>query len=401
MLRFLISFALLSSGVCAIAQTPSSSGGLAAKLQPFVDDGSMAGAVMLVATKDKILDLEAVGYSDLAAKTPMTTGDLFWIASMSKAMTASALMMLVDEGKVSVDDPVEKYLPEFKGQMVLDPKDPTKTPHPASHPITIREILSHTSGLPFRPLGEKGPLDTRPLAKEIAVYASRPLVSDPGTKYAYANAGINTGARIVEVVSGMPYEQFMQQRLFDPLGMRDTTFWPNADQLKHLAKSYNADSGAMKLKEIPLDQLTYPLDDRSKRFPMPAGGLFSTAIDVARFCQMYLNDGVLNGKTYLSPKAITMLTTKETGPKVTNAYGFGWMVGADGSFSHGGAFKTYMGVDPAHGLVTVFLVQQGAHWGTPNGAKIMPTFMQAAQAMVGVTAKPGEKVSTEGQGPPH
>ena len=153
---------LVASVGGAMAQTPPSSGGLAAKLQPFIDDQTMAGAVMLVATKDKILDLEAVGYSDLAAKTPMTTQSFFWIASMSKAMTASALMMLVDEGKVSVDDPVEKYLPEFQGQMVADPKDPASAPHSPSHPITIREILSHTSGLSFRTAGESGPLDTHP-----------------------------------------------------------------------------------------------------------------------------------------------------------------------------------------------------------------------------------------------
>ena len=127
-------------------------------------------------------------------------------------------MMLVDEGKVKLDDPVEKYLPEFKGQMVVDPTDPTHTPHPAKHPIIIREIMSHTSGIPFRPLDETGPLDTRPLAKEVAVYASHPLIFQPGTAYSYSNAGIGTAARIVEVVSGTPYETFLQQRLFDPLG---------------------------------------------------------------------------------------------------------------------------------------------------------------------------------------
>jgi len=404
-------FILCASGVCVFAQTPPpSTGVLAAKMQPFVDNQTMAGAVMLVATKDKILDLEAVGYSDLAAKTPMTTDGLFWIASMSKAMTASALMMLVDEGKVNVDDPVEKYLPEFKGQMVVDPKDPTKTPVAPSHPITVREILSHTSGLPFRPLGETGPLDTRPLAQEVAIYASRPLVSDPGTKYAYANAGLNTAARIVEVVSGMPYEQFMQQRLFDPLGMQDTTFWPSADQLKRLPKAYdgpaaatdNASTATGNLKEIPIDQLTYPLDDHAKRFPIPAGGLFSTALDVARFCQMFLNDGTFEGKTYLSPEAIKMATTKETGPNVTNPYGFGWGIDPDGSYSHGGAYKTYMGVDPAHGLVEVFLVQQGNHWGTPDGAHtVWRAFKEAALAMVGAHPAPNEKVSIEGQGQPH
>jgi CubicO group peptidase (beta-lactamase class C family) len=406
---------LLISPLCLMAQTPPpSSAGLAAALQPFVGDGTMAGAVMLVGSKDKILDLEAVGYSDLAAKKPMTTNDFFWIASMSKAMTTSLVMMLVDEGKVSIDDPVEKYLPEFKGQMVVDPKDPTHTPHPPSHPITIREILSHTSGIPFRPLGETGVLDNHPLAEEVAIYASHPLIFDPGSEYAYSNAGIGTGARIVEVVSGMPYEKFLQERLFDPLGMTDTTFWPTDEQLQRLAKSYTGpnpkaagavDPNAPKLTEIHYpeiyyNQLTYPLTDRTKRFPMPAGGLFSNATDVARFCQLFLNDGTFEGKRLLSPQAVKLATTKETGPKVKTGYGFGWFIGSNGEYSHGGAYNTYMGVEPDHGIVLVFMVQQGPHWGTGHGKDVVSTFVKAAHAMAG-GATPDEKVHTEGQGQPH
>jgi len=394
----LLTSSVLALGLSVFAEEPVS-GGLAAMMKPFVDNQTMAGAVMLVGTKDKILDLEAVGYSDLAAKTPMTTDNLFWIASMSKAMSTSLLMMLADEGKLNVDDPVEKYLPEFKGQMVVDPKDPTKMVRAPSHPITIREIMSHTSGLPFRPIGEIGPMDTRPLAKEISVYASRPLIYDPGTQYVYANAGINTAARIVEVVSGTPYETFLQQRLFDPLGMHDTTFWPSADQLKRLAKSYVGETSGSPLKEIQLYQLTYPLDDRTKRFPMPAGGLFSTATDVARFCQMFLNGGTLDGKAYLSPLAVHAMSTKETGPKVTTSYGFGWSVGAHGDYSHGGAFSTYMGVDPARGIVTVFLVQIAHKWGTADGPKVLKTFLAAAQSMVGSADSSKVNVSTEGQQP--
>jgi CubicO group peptidase (beta-lactamase class C family) len=386
-------------------------GPLATKLQPFVDDGTMAGAVVLVANKDKVLDLEAVGFADLAAKKPAATTDLYWIASQSKAMTASLLMMLVDEGKVHVDDPVEKYLPEFKGQMVVDPKDPTHTPQPARHPITIHEILSHTSGLPFRPLGESGVLDNRPLAQEVAIYAKRPLIFQPGSKYAYSNAGIGTAARIVEVVSGEPYEKFMQERLFDPLGMKDTTFWPTAEQLQRLVKSYDGPPLAHPRKpgepplmpvppsqptlhEVKYDQLAYPLDDHTKRFPMPAGGLFSTAEDCGKFCRMFLNDGTLDGHTYLSPESVKLMTTEETGPEVKVNYGFGWCIDS-GGYSHGGAYKSYMGVDKKRGLVLIFLVQLSQTWGTERGKDVLSTFVKAAQTMV--SGSSSAQVLTEGQ----
>ena len=143
-------------------------------------------------------------------------------------MTATALMMLVDEGKVNVDDPVEKYLPEFKGQWVKAEQD---TDHMLLkrpvHPITVKNVLSHTSGLPFSSPLEQPTLDLLPLAARVRSYAMLPLEFEPDSKYQYSNAGINTAGRIIEVVSGMPYEQFMEQRLFQPLGMKDTTFWPS------------------------------------------------------------------------------------------------------------------------------------------------------------------------------
>ena len=175
----------------------------------------------------------------------MASDDLFWIASTTKPMTATALMMLVDEGKVSVEDPVEKYLPEFKGQRVLPMRpepgaeipsgiDASKPPVvPANHPILIREILSHTSGLRFKSSAQPGALDLLPLAEAVRSFAAEPLIFQPGTGYSYSNEGLNTAARIIEVVSGMSYEQFMQQRLFFPLGMKDTTFWPTPEQAAH------------------------------------------------------------------------------------------------------------------------------------------------------------------------
>jgi CubicO group peptidase (beta-lactamase class C family) len=405
LLALLLSLLLLDSGARA-EETYPSSGGLTAKLQPFVDEGAMAGAVMLVGTRDKILDLEAVGYSDLAAKTPMKVNDMFWIASMNKAMTASLMMMLFDEGKVGLDDPAQKYLPEFQGQMVLDRKDKTHTPHAPSHPSTIRELLSHASGLPYLP-AKQTVIDTQPLAEAVAGYAKSPLVYDPGSQWMYSNEGIATAGRIVEVLSGIPYEKFMQQRLFDPLGMTDTTFWPTDEQVQRLAKAYTgpkpakpgtpADPTAPKLTEFPITYLSYPLTDRAKRFPMPAGGLFSTAVDVARFCRMFLNDGTVDGKQILSPQAVKLATTNELNPKVKGSYGFGWSTSTNGNYNHGGAYATYMGVEPSRGLVMVLLIQQGGPWGTADGKNIRHTFIAAAEAMAG-GAPANVQSDTVGQG---
>ncbi|MBI5396905.1 MAG: beta-lactamase family protein, partial [Verrucomicrobia bacterium] len=209
---------------------------IAPVLQPFVDNHTLAGAVTLAASPDKILDLEAVGWMDIAAKKRMRTDCLFWIASQSKPITAATLMILVDEGKVNVSDPVEKYLPEFTNQWLVVEQDADhvllKKP---KHPITVKNVLSHTSGLPFKSALEQPTLDLFPLAVRVAGYAMTPLQFDPDTKYQYSNAGINTAGRIIEVVSGMKYEEFLDQRLFRPLGMKDTTFWPGATQLKRLA----------------------------------------------------------------------------------------------------------------------------------------------------------------------
>jgi CubicO group peptidase (beta-lactamase class C family) len=365
--------------------------GIATALQPYVDQGNLAGAVMLVASPERVLSLEAVGYSDVAARIPMKTDNLFWIASMSKPITATAFMMLVDERKAGLDDPVEKYLPEFRGQrlMVEDGPERVVTKKPA-HPIAIREVLSHTSGLVDRsPLENK--LDELPLRIGTITYGLSALRFAPGTKYQYCNPGINTVGRLIEVISGVPYEQFLQQRLFDPLHMTDTTFWPSENQVHRLAKSYKPGPNNHGLEEIPITQLTYPLTDR-KRHPYPAGGLFSTATDLGQFCRMIASGGILDGKRYLSESAVREMTSTQTGNllndgKGEHGYGLGWSTakrsqGASGPVipgpcGHGGAYATHMGIDPGHHLVTVYLIQ---HAGFPgiDGGKIHEAFTKAA-----------------------
>lgn len=359
---------------------PAPSKPIVAALQPFVDSHSLAGAVTLVADKDKVLSLAAVGFADIAGNKPMRPDALFWIASQSKPITAAALMMLVDEGKVRLDDPVHKYLPEFKDQWLAAEQDKEhmllKRPR---HPVTVREILSHTSGLPFKSALEQPTLDLLPLRVAVGSYALTPLQSEPGSKYQYANAGINTAGRIIEVVGGRSYEDFLDRRLFGPLGMKDTTFWPTEEQLTRLAKSYKPNAAKNGLEETTITQLHYPLTDR-KRQPMPAGGLFSTAADVGRFCQMVLNGGAWQGKRYLSEAAVKEMTSKQTGDAVKDNYGLGWSTGG-GTFGHGGAYATNMTIDPKRGLIFVWMVQ---HAGFPGeGGKSQAAFRKAAEERFG------------------
>lgn len=355
------------------AQTP---GPVAASVQPFVERQELAGAVMLAADKDKVLTVEAVGWADIGAKKPMQANCLFWIASQSKPITTAALMMLVDEGKVHVEDPVEKYLPEFRGQMVVVEKQPERVVlQKPKHPILVRNVMSHTSGMPFKSALEEPTLDRYPLSVRVRSYATTPLDFEPDSKYQYSNAGINIAARIIEVVTGKSFEKFLDERLFQPLGMSDTTFWPSEEQAARIAKSYKPGPGNKGLEETTIGQLYYPLTDRAERFPMPAGGLFSTAHDVARFYQMLLNGGQLDGRRYLSEAAVKQLTSRQTPPELKDSYGFGFGVGHD-FFGHGGAYSTNSSADPERGLIFIWLVQ---HAGFPGeGGKAQEAFRRAA-----------------------
>ena len=248
-----------------------------------------------------------------------------------------------------------------------------------SHPIAVKNLLTHTSGLPFRSAIEVPTLDRLPLADRVRSYAMTPLEFEPDTRYAYSNAGINTAARIVEVVAGIPFEVFLDQRLFEPLGMWNTTFWPDEKQTARLAKAYAPGPDNTGLKEVTIDQLHYPLTDRAERYPMPAGGLFSTAADLIRFYQMLANGGELDGRRYLSVAAVEKMTTKQTPEGVKDAYGFGFQATHD-RYGHGGAYSTDSYFDRSHGLIIVWLVQ---HNGFPGkGAEASETFRQAVARTV-------------------
>jgi CubicO group peptidase (beta-lactamase class C family) len=361
-------------------------------LRPFVESGALAGAVTLVASSDRILSIEAIGYADLAQRKPMRTDQMFWIASMTKPIAATLLMMLVDEGKVDLDDPVEKYLPEFKGQMVEKERAGERLVlEPLVRPITVTDVLRHTSGLPF--LSRLEPkIDVISLREAVFAAAMSNLVAQPGTQYLYSNCGTNVGGRIVEVVSGMPFEKFLDERLLNPLGMMDTTFWPSDAQASRLARTCKPNAEKSGLEETTSGFLTYPVQSRSRQVH-PGGGLFSTATDVSQFCRMILQGGTYQGRQYVSPGAVRRMTSTQTGTlAVPNSrpgggYGLGWgttrpdpgssdaaMVSDAG---HGGALGTSFRIYPQHRLATIFLVQHEGYAGA-DGDKIAPAFEAAA-----------------------
>src|ERR1043166_8369293 len=272
--------------------------GVGPTMQELIAKNEIAGAITVVVTRDKTVHLETTGFADVAAQRPMTPDTLFWIASMTKPVTGTAILMLQDDGKLNVADPVAKYLPEFAG---------LKTPSGKPANLTLSQILTHTSGL-----GEADATAARPaktLADLVPLWLAAPMQFEPGEKWKYTQSGINAAARIVEGVSGMTFDAFLQKRLFDPLGMTNTTFYPTAGQRARLATAYakNKDTGA--LEPVP-PRADFGSRDRP---PQGNGGLYSTAPDYAPTCQMLLNGGALEGRRYLSAAALKFLSTPQTG----------------------------------------------------------------------------------------
>jgi CubicO group peptidase (beta-lactamase class C family) len=405
---------LLCLSIAPLAHAAEGPTAIAPVMQSFVDRQFIAGAVTLVVDKDSTLALDSVGYASLRTKQPMRSDDLFWIASMTKPLTATALMMLVDEGKVNLADPVEKYLPEFKGQLVADGNGP---PHPPAHPITVREIMSHTSGL----VGAGDPVfrNAYVLRDWVARCGKTPLIREPGTKYEYNNSGINTGGRIIEVASGLPYAEFMQRRLFDPLDMKDTTFWPTEAQATRLARTARRSKDNGSLEEIQLAKNVTPalierlghgtkvpapmLEDMgigqitfyAHHFTEPAGGAYSTASDLGNFCRMLLAGGVFRGRRLLSAAALQAMTSNQTGSIPVNpqeGYGIGWSVKTRdtegpsvGSFGHRGARRTAMWIDPKNGIAMIVLMERFDMTGKEQD-ELYRSFLKTAIATYGKPA---------------
>jgi len=342
----------------------------------------VAGAVTIVAAPDRLLHLGAVGHADVAAGREARPDTIYWIASMTKPVTATAVLMLQDEGKLAVDDPVAKYIPEFAS---IKTRDGT----PAN--LTLKDLLTHTSGL-----AEATPQEAaaaRTLADLIPAFTSKPLQFEPRTKWQYCQSGINTLGRIVEIVSGQPLPDFFQARLFDPLGMKDTTFYPSAEQLARIAKPYKREGGA--LKETAFRHGIDPA--QTNRYPAANGGLFSTAPDYARFCQMLLNRGTLDGRRFLKPESVALMSQVHSGALKTGfTEGNGWGLGvcvvrepqgvtaalSPGSYGHGGAFGTQAWLDPVRQRAYILMVQR-ADFPNSDASDVRRAFQDAAAAALG------------------
>lgn len=349
-----------------------------AKMQEFVAAGQISGAVTVVGRAGGVLSYEAVGLRDVDRREPMTKDTLFRIASMTKPVTAIGIMLLVDEGKLAVDDEVEKHLPEFKGQMLVAERAADRvTLKRPSRKITLRDLLTHTSGLPGgMPEGLARLYETRDhtLAEAVMAVSQRPLDFEPGSKWSYCNAGMDTLGRVIEAASGERYETFLQKRVFDPLGMKDTTFYPTPDQAARAAKTYGVKEG--KLFEVP-GTIIGPT--QGAKHPIPAGGLYSTGADLARLYRMMLGRGAPEGRRVLSEKSVAAMTSLHTGELNCGfvegmGFGLGWGVVrkpagvtamlSPGTFGHGGAFGTQGWIDPGQDLFIVLLIQRV---GMPNG----------------------------------
>ncbi|HEV8378040.1 MAG TPA: serine hydrolase domain-containing protein [Tepidisphaeraceae bacterium] len=348
---------LISSVVAAQSVAPASAE-VTAAMQPYLDSYKLAGMIGIIADKTgRIHYRNVLGYADVEAKRPISEDNVFWIASMSKMFVGASIMTLVDEGKVSLDDPVTKFIPQLSKWMVVAEKDEAHVLlKPLVRPVTIRHLLSHTSGLAgSSELQQVSGSDSAPLKARALSSVTGPLQWQPGEKYQYGNQGMNIAARVVEVVSGKSYESFLQERFFDPLGMSQTTFWPSEGQVERLAVGYGANKERNGFARASLGFLTKPLSDRVHRYPEAGGGLFSTTHDILRYGLMLANDRELEGKRYLSHAAMEELRKEQTGATKVN-YSLGYHL-RNGMFGHDGAWGTDLSVDPKSGMVAVFMVQ--------------------------------------------
>jgi CubicO group peptidase (beta-lactamase class C family) len=346
------------------------------RMQAFVDEHEIAGAVTVVGHKEGIVVCEAVGSLNLENQRPMPKDALFRIASMTKPITALGIMILADEGKLSLEDPVAKHLPEFRGQMLASRSGETVTLKKPARPITLRDLMTHTSGLPDRMpdgLSDLYIKRNHTLAEAVMAFSQRPLDFEPGTKWKYCNPGIDTLGRVIEVVAGQSYEDFLHRRIFQPLGMMDTTFYPTQEHLERAPPIYAKRDGKLVLAGNPI--ITF---HEGVRYPIPAGGLFSTGADLAKFYQMMLDDGTLGSTRIVSPDTVATMTKVQTGDLSAGfTPGMGWGLGwgvvrkpsgvtemlSPGSYGHGGAFGTQAWIDPQQDLFVILLIQRA---GIPN-----------------------------------
>jgi CubicO group peptidase (beta-lactamase class C family) len=338
-------------------------------LQAAVDQGQYAGAVMLVARRGQIVQWQALGYRDVARTDPMRVDTIFQIYSMTKPITSVAALLLMEEGRLTLDAPVSRFLPEF-----------ART-RPATRPITIKHLLTHTAGFAA---GEKlsGPAVDRlnearlyelpSLAAYATGLAALPLANDPGTRFSYDGVNTEVLARVIEVVAGVPFDRFVRERVLAPLRMLDTGFSVPPDQRARIVEMTSTDeTGHL----VTATAGVKPLGGMLKRYPSGAGGLYSTAGDYARFCQMLLNAGELDGVRILGRKTVELMMTNhltQLSPPVNEfndgeGFGLGGYVvldparrgqlGSVGQFGWSGAAATWFTIDPQEQLIAILMMQ--------------------------------------------
>jgi CubicO group peptidase (beta-lactamase class C family) len=335
-----------------------------------VDAGEISGAVTVVARRGRVVHFEAHGLMDIESKRPMEKDAIFRIASMSKPITGVAVMMMLEEGKLRLSDPVSKFLPEFKGAKVAVGSDLV----PADRDLTIRDLLTHTNGLMTGGAGSKTgpprPVNGDTLATYIPRLAGVPLDFQPGSQWAYSGlAGPDVLSRIVEIVSGMPYDEFLRTRIFEPLGMKDTFFYPPDDRRPRMTTLYSKSPNG--LVKAP-NQDGFSL----KTYFSGGGGLMSTAEDYLQFAEMLLNGGELNGRRLLGPRTVELMASNHVGDmfngklgRPAHGMGYGLLVGivedgvaaglrvSNGSFGWDGAYGTQTWIDPKEKMVTIVMIQ--------------------------------------------
>jgi len=386
------------SSLYAETATPQSVGLSSERLQrvhELVDRtiaaGEISGAVTLVARNGQVAYLEAQGVMDLATKKPMQPNSMFRMASMSKPVAAVAILMLAGEGKVRLSDPVSRFIPAYAnlevgivkpaapgpgGPPAAAPAGPGAPPPafytvPAARQITVLDLLTHTSGLMSGPMGNSAGNASFTKRHELGLkwvepLAASPLEFQPGARWSYsAVAGFDTLAHIVEIASGQEYSQFLQQRLFGPLGMRDVTFWPSAEQRTRLATVYQRRDGKLVASDDP-DSMS------GEKYHGGGGGLMATAETYAQFAMMLANGGERNGVRILSPRTVELMGSafipaSLPGRQPGEGYGLGVRVITDaaargtwlseGSFGWSGAYGTHFWVDPKENLVGIVLAQ--------------------------------------------
>ena len=378
-------------------------------MQGFVDRKEVSGIVTLVTRDGRTADMHAVGFQDVDSKTPMRTDTIFRIASMTKPVTSVAIMMLYEEGKLLLTDPVSKFIPGFKSMQVLE--QGADKPVAARRPISIRDLLTHRSGITYGFINggavgngyrKNGVIDglsstTLTTAEAIEKLAAEPLIAQPGSAYNYSLSTDVLG-RVVEVAAGQPFEAFLRERIFKPLKMNDTDFVVPDAKWSRLATVYSPDgSGGIRPMRDPetfgntvMSPIAYYKSP--KTYFSGGAGLVSTAADYARFGHMLLNGGVLDGARLLSPKTIELMTVSHTGdlgalPVAGPGRGFGLgffvvtdlatsqTLGSPGNFGWSGIYGTTFWVDPKERLVAVMMVQR--YPGSPVAAAFQPLVYQA------------------------